>query len=491
MRLFKSLPIVLLLGVSSCGGSTPSVVPSLEPSVEPSLEPSIEPSIEPSLEPSIEPSIEPSVEPSEEPSSSQEEEIINYELNYYSTLITYEGEKYINSYTYPYKDSYFEEGSLTFSKNLALFSFIFSVEVTEKEGVDRFFTSLGLDNIFTSNDYDEPDNKDNVRFAIGHKKINDTHVIAFASAGLDYKKAWENNFILGKEGNAEGFIQGAHRIEEAVLNYIEPYQNENLKFLSTGYSRAGGLVSLATHYLLKDHSNITIDSNTYCYTFEAPLVVASEDYIDHPSIFSIYNSGDPVTFLAPKEYGFRRLGNLVDLRSDYMDLITVSFNEKTVLSPFVASENFLNEKEFIEYCINILLTENKSYEEEGLYDITTRELYAEHMQDKISYMMSIFFSIKKETLNDITSHITDNVFSLLVEDGLYNFLKEIFDNHQESYDDTRLRESCNYLVSFFIYIVPGVIPVILNEDYRNCLIRSVQLHSCEVILPLLLALEID
>lgn len=469
MKLFKSLPIVLLLGISSCGGTSPSIDPSVEPSVNPSIDPSVEPSIEPS----------------------KEEETINYELSYTSTLIRYEGKPYLTTYTYPYKDSYFDQSSLIYSKDLALFSFLYSMETTDVDSVNNFFETLGFDNIYLSPDYETEDSKDNVKYSIAHKKINGTHVVVFASPGRDYKKAWENNFLIDREGNAGGFIEGADRIVNTLLQYIEPYKNEGIKFFGSGYSRGGGLVGLAVHNLLKNHSDIANDENTYCYTFESPMVVCNEDYMEHPSIYSIYNSGDPVGYLPPEAYGFSRLGYAIDLRNDNMDEICFNYNEKTVLSPFVSSTDFSDEEEFIYYCLNLLMTPNTSYESEGIYDISTRELYADYMQDKIAYFVSLFFTIKSETLTDIVSQIKDKALSFLVTDGLYNFLKEIFDNHGEEYDDTRLRESCNYLVSFIMYITPGVVTLALNEEYLDALIRSVQLHAPEVILPLLLALEIN
>ena len=469
MKILKCLSLVLLLGISSCsGGGSSSQDPSIDPSVSPSVEPSVSPSVEPSIEPS------------------QEEPEIDYELTYSSSIITYEGEEYDTHYTYKYKDSYFDTNPVSYSKDLALFSFAFTIEATYKTNVSRFLTTLGFDRLVLSPDYDAPDSKDSVKFAIGHKEIHGTHVIAFASIGRDYKLPWMNNFVIGESGNASGFAPYANRVANTVLEYVRPYEGQNIKFFASGYSRGGGIVSLATHILLKEHSDIANNNNTYCYTFEAPTVVCDEDYMEHPSIFSIYNSGDLISYLPPTKYGFKRLGVAIDLRRDDMDEIAVNFNEKTVLSPFVITKDATNEEEFTAFIVDKFTKVETRYESQGIYDISSRSNYVNHMQQYASYLIGLFFSIKKVTKDDIIDNIADNAFSLLTQDGLYDFLKEKLDAHGETYDDVLLRESCNYLVGFVMYICPDVVMYMLNDDYQSCIIRAAQLHTPEVILPLLL-----
>ena len=182
----------------------------------------------------------------------------------------------------------------------------------------------------------------------------------------------------------------------------------------------------------------------------------------------------------------------VDINKDNADELLVAFNSKLVMPNFYAAQDettsFSNDVEFINYMFSYLL---EPLEEEGSFDISTREHYVDGAQTIISPLVALAFSLDEKTLNDIKEAFsaldTWSMIGLISEDGLYNFLKPILDANEVVYDDEMLRTNTNALITFATqkYMI---LMWAMSDDVKGNVYRVVYYHCLEAILPLLINL---
>ena len=424
-----------------------------------------------------------------EPSTS-EEEPLTYRLSFDAKGLNKEGatEKYKVSYDINYFEDDFVGSGLTYNPNLALLSLASSLSQERKDLAEAFYTTLAFDNVTYSPEYDTAWDKDTVLYTFAHKQVEDKEVIAVAVNGFEYKQAWESNFIWGKEGNASGFENAATKLRSAFDTYFESYKNNNPTIWITGYSRSAAISGIFLENLLEEH--VVSEEQVSAYLFEAPGTMVEENIHNHPSIRNIVNSADFVANSLPKKFGFKRPGIDLDIYSTSQDTIVSSFyNSDLSLAPFKSSKDYADEVEFIDYFYNNILL--KEISGEDAHDASTRENYVDNYESSISYVIGLFFSLKEETITAIRNEFNDfgilDYLSLLSEDGIYDFLKPILDTYEETYDDAMLKTATNRLGEFLRNNSGALTRFATNSDFKNNLLRVGELHSPEVVLPLLVS----
>ena len=424
-----------------------------------------------------------------------------YSLSFESLLMVDEdGNKVDFQYDFEYKDAFFDKSGTTFQKDLALLSFASHISAHEKEGAVSFLEGIGFDNIVQSPDYDQEETKDTVLYNFAHRHLNGSELIAINMDSTGYTYPWISNATIGKEGNATGYQSGSDKVLAALKSYVAPYEGRTIKLWLSSYSRTAGITNILAQDLLDEKEAICSEENMYCYAFESPRVVEESLKKDHPSIHNIINRGDLFTYLFPEEYGFVRAGHDVDIYNENADELVLAFDEKLVLAPFTAKEEdedgFMDEAEFDRLIVSIL-TQKSQYEESDVSyvpDLSTRDNYVDNgYQEVIAYLLAFGFSLKETTLKAIQERFENLTFMdvLLIaqENGLYNILSPILDEHGESYDPETLRTGLNKIVSHLMTNCLTLLPLLVDENYTNNAVRAFQFHAVETILPLLLAYE--
>ena len=189
-------------------------------------------------------------------------------------------------------------------------------------------------------------------------------LIAIATRGANYEKEWASNVTLDygdlRDGEARGFSEAADQVMEALEYYLDRYElrdeieNGKVKFWISGFSRGGATANIVSKRILeeycyrKDETQSATGNQVFSYPMEAPQggTDKAEKLNDKQKYFCIHNlvnTGDIVTFVGPKEMGFKRYG--VDHympgthlgRMDVTDYLEFVEKSKNVYTPEGAS----------------------------------------------------------------------------------------------------------------------------------------------------------
>ena len=180
-------------------------------------------------------------------------------------------------------------------------------------------TQMGFSDIYASPAYTQEPTPDSVACAIGKKTVDTNDgkktVISVTVRSANYDKEWASNVSLGKTGEAEGFATAATQVTSEVNRYIkdnkltEDAENGNVVFWLSGFSRGGATANLTAKRLIDQYQKK--NDKIYGYTIEAPQGgIASEERSDrdYTCIHNIVCKDDPVPFVAPTDWGFKRYG---------------------------------------------------------------------------------------------------------------------------------------------------------------------------------------
>ena len=410
----------------------------------------------------------------------------SYDLTFNSMVMQdAEGNPFSIDYTLHYKDSYFKDAGTKFNKKLCVLSLGATLTHSDKAKTSEFYSTLGFENLYLSSDYDSPLTKDSVLYVFGYKDIGEDRVFSIGVNGFEYGPAWENNLMLAKTGNAIGFQSASDILKASFKAYFEENKGESNKLWVSGYSRSAAISGIFLEEILDEE--LVEEKKVYSYLFEAPKVMVEENVKPHPSIRNIINSHDFIVNALPSEYGFIRPGIEIDIYNENVDSIVNSFDERLSVTPFAKLEDYYkDEPGLIRFVLSDLLLKEGT---DGHKDMSTRSNYVDNYQGSISYMVGLVFSLKSETLTKIEDDVVAlgwGAASLLVGDGLYDFLKGELDATQEAYDDDKLHTACTDLVGFVTNVSPMLVALALSNDFINSLTRIIEFHAPEVELPLLL-----
>ena len=149
------------------------------------------------------------------------------------------------------------------------------------------------------------EDNDHVSYAIGHKKIGDSTVIAVWVKGTSADYEWISNFNLGNTPDHEGFSIAEEELDVKVENYLVDHKiKDGTKYWITGHSRGAAVANL----LAKRKTDEYGQANVYAYTFATPRVSTKAKKKGYENIRNYINPGDFVTEVAPAAWGYGRYG---------------------------------------------------------------------------------------------------------------------------------------------------------------------------------------
>ena len=385
-------------------------------------------------------------------------------------------------YEFDYDLKDFGKDSTVFNKNIALLSFAKETMATDAANIHTFYTDLGFDSIYRSESYAQPDHKDTIQFAMAHRDMAEFHLVSVATNGLTYKKPWANNFVLGLEGDAEGFVIPALTIIDQIKSYVGHYTDKTVKLWISGYSRTAAVTDIVSYRLIDQ--GVFAEKDLFVYTFEAPQAVSSANTKQYNSIFNIMNQADLVTHVAPSAYGLKRVGRDIDLHNDQIDTWITQIDSRIQLAPFHPSKGIETEGQNVESILTALMDPSLNLSEDVGMD--TREHYVKFHQNAISYALELFMGLKFSTVVALLEGINVNALaSFMAEDGLYNYLKSVLDAQKETYDDQKLRDMSNSIAKMLTSMIGVLLTAasICGEGANlDNFIRSLEFHFPEVVL---------
>ncbi len=388
--------------------------------------------------------------------------------------------------TFNYNDDYFKQSAKTYNDDLKMLSFGAALAATTVEQAASFYLNMGYDNAVASPDYAAPDGE-SVEYYFAHKHIDDFELVAVASVGFKYGAEWDNNLLLGSNGDHVGFDQASEKMYTALKTYIQDnYANKTVKVWAAGYSRAGGLANVLSYKILsKNELGITQDT-LYTYTFEAPRGLTEEHAIAYENVFNFVNKCDLVTKVAPEAWGLYRCGVDVEIYSASVDQLVYDFDNQIILPQFSCDESdpYQTFPEFVDWALGKLMEPAAEDSPELIpYEIDTRAHYVQNEQETLRYVVPLFMSMSDEQLDALITHVKSlpmlDLFALLGDGGgekLYEILSTFFNGQAITYDATKLHDACINLQAFVVKGHPILVAFLTNDSAK----RSLYMHMPEV-----------
>lgn len=343
-----------------------------------------------------------------------------------------------------------------------------------KVSMTNFFTDLGFDNIYLSNDYYVASTADTHSFAFAHKELsNGTHFINVSIQGVYSDIEWINNFEIGATGIASGYLKNATRMQEALYEYLEIYETDKVLIIIDGYSRGGGVAQVLS-YLLNHDEDCPISSNQHkTFTFEAPRPIDSE--VEVTNCHNYYMDGDIVASVSPAQFGLYHYGinHPVSVAiEDYVKILDSGISvPKFVSNPGL----YETQPEYLDYIWGIV-TSTDYPESVGLLN---RELFATYWQPTICYFLEIYAKASYSTISKIENVFTSKSLEELkriIQDGakLKEALYPILDSDYRLTIDEDELTSCLNQVAVLMKDGPGtrlVTSFFLNSaNIKRCII---------------------
>lgn len=216
---------------------------------------------------------------------------------------------WIMSWSFPYSDSYFDQPSDRFSRDLAKAScglFLSAFREKSQDALvnqyDIYLGGSGFSKIYAFG-YDKPTAVDTLSGVIASKEIGDYTLIAASACGQGYQKEWGGNLQVGDGERHEGFDNGAKILEREILDYLEREQiTGKVKLWIAGFSRASAVGNLAAADLIRSGRF----EDVYAYLFACPNTTKKPEKLS--GIYNICGVFDPVPMTPLQSWGFGRYG---------------------------------------------------------------------------------------------------------------------------------------------------------------------------------------
>ena len=229
---------------------------------------------------------------------------------------------------FKYSDGFFETAAKQYDPHMATMSCTMAYASTTVIKTDYDFSEgpknikdvlsqMGFEDLYASEAYTQVPTPDTVACAIGSKNVETNNgtkkIVAITVRSANYEKEWASNVTLGKDGEAEGFAKAADQVTKEVNQYLEDHdmtkgaEDGDVVFWLSGFSRGGATANLTAKRLIDQYG----DGKVYAYTIEAPqggVASAERSDRDYTVIHNITCKDDPVPYVAPTEWGFKRYG---------------------------------------------------------------------------------------------------------------------------------------------------------------------------------------
>ena len=268
--------------------------------------------------------------------------------------------------------------------------------------MDDFYQGLAFDNIYYSPDYYLVPTTKTCCFTFGHKKLDSgIDLINVTIPGSYPDIEWVNNFEIGSEGLASGYLYQANRIKTQLETYLTNYEASNVLLLINGYSRGGGIAQILSYLLNSDASFVLPPEKHQTITFESPRPV---DFIsdDVTNCINYYMDGDIVASVSPKEFGLYHYGIERPVTAD-PSTFTNLVDPEITLPEFNPNKGlYETQSEYLDYFWSIV-TSNQYEDEIGL---NSREAYYTYNQDMVSYFIGLYADASYRTISKLESSIT-------------------------------------------------------------------------------------
>lgn len=389
---------------------------------------------------------------------------------------------------FAYDDSYFYGKTDVYDQDLALLSFGASVVTGDAASVKSFYEAAGFRSV-KSYGYDTAPTKESIGVNFAYKILaNNQPLIAISFRGFNYGMEWSNNFLIGENGEHDGFSEATRKVSDyfgsfndetnVLTNYSKPM------FWVTGYSRGGALANIYA-------SSFSDAYTVYAYTFEAPAVTVEEELQYHyQHIHNIRNSSDIVTCIPPEAYGMCRYGVDYDLAvqnyEDYVAMLDETINIPEPVDVTINSAIYDTDAGIVKAIVDYAFREDDgSHATAG-----TREDYVNRYQDGFYNVVGLMFAMSTSTRNEMMAAM--NSLSLweqmsLLSDGetLANFLKPYFDQDGLTYDEDTLVDDCGAVCSALTNLLSPLLMIYIDSNKSPALTRILNLHYPEVTYALL------
>ena len=390
-----------------------------------------------------------------------------------------------------YDDELFLKDAELYDKDLSLLSFGGAISATYESWAKGFLTDAKFENILT-HDYDKEPTDTTLGYSLAHKTIDEEELFVVAIRGHEYKREWQNNFLIGKEGDHEGWLARSTELYLELTNYISQYKGgKAIKLWMFGYSRAGAIANALASLVFRGNGFSVDAKKMFVYTFEAPAALTEEHAIKYKNVHNIVNSADIVGHIPPEKYGLYRCGYDYDIYDINFASYVSEFDESIIIPSFYEcspddfsdiQEPLVNDAELTNYLINDIFSEKS----DSSVSAHTRELYVDNYQDGLSYALGMFFALSGTSRSQMMSALSGDYWTVLTilgdETGaaLADFLKPYLNQDNISYDDEELVSSCAVLIKAITNLFMKLLAMYMNENYKNDLSRILDMHYPEV-----------
>ena len=357
---------------------------------------------------------------------------------------------------FSYNDNLFDEPSTTINPKLAMLSYGLSCASGSIEEIGHFYTQLEAKDVVLSDAYEET-TEHSIGYSFAHRKTDEAEIVFTTVRGFSYTEEWVDNLTIGYQGNHEGFEACAIEIYRSLENYLATLKTKNVKLLVTGYSRAGAVSNVLAHLILSNTAPIVPAKDVYVYTYEAPGCLLEENAPKYKNVFNMVNSADLIPMIPPTKYGFTRCGTDIDIYPEEAETVIRRFDSDIKVPTFAPSAKYETIHEYNEYVIDFLLRDR------GRYNLSERSGFVDYLEVPFGALTGMYFSLKLETQNKLMADVGEKsyieIFDLLNEDNLYNFIKPYLDEDGVEYDSDSFKENC--------FLVCDFITTIINESFSE------------------------
>ena len=210
------------------------------------------------------------------------------------------------------------------------------------ENGESLFEKLGFTGIIHNSAYEKKPEENTIGAIYGHKNIKDATLILVAIRSINYQMEWVNQFLMGEEGDHQGFAFA----RDTILNELKEYvSNQNItgsiKLWMVGHSRGGTVANLVGGQLGIDLiNNVSTFGNAVTYSKDDlyiqcfnPVMASgnTEHQINGPKFDNIQcfsNFDDIISYLSPVQYGFKRFGKTYYLPNAVSSLNYLEMTDK-------------------------------------------------------------------------------------------------------------------------------------------------------------------
>lgn len=203
-----------------------------------------------------------------------------------------------------YDDSFFSQKATKRNDSLALLSAGAASAVYNKDDIRDFLKICGFTN---KRDTVTDEEKDNLAFNFGKKKIGKKTVVAVILQGTATSAEWKSNLNIGIDENmkTQKVHAGFNATEKAVHKKLNTFLKKNklkkgsVQFWVTGHSRGAAVGNIMAKRLSDTYGK----ENVYAYTFASPKVakVSAKSARKYTNIFNYVNPDDVVTQIPTKD----------------------------------------------------------------------------------------------------------------------------------------------------------------------------------------------